>query len=345
VIRRSTILLALLGGLGLLHVQCVTGTPDDPQAQDAGKIKDGPGGKKDGPGGKKDGPGGKKDGPGKEDSMARDLRGPVPGGWVQIKAGKFMMGAAPGELCASKTREMHHQVSFTHKFEITRHEVTQGQFKGVMGYNPAKFTACGLSCPVERVSWHEAAAYCNKLSGRKGVTPCYDCTGSGTSVTCTVHWKWMQAGSSIYKCPGYRLPTDAEWEYAYRAGTTTAYYSGTNDKECYGCNTPQTNAASIAWYCANAKTTTHPVGKKMPNKWGLFDMAGNVWEWVGDWYTADLGTTPVKDPWNNTQATYRTVRGGSWDKFAAYVRAAHRYYRTAYTRSSTVGFRPARTRF
>ena len=342
--RRTALLLALLGALQL---QCVTGQPDD-QKQDAGQVKEAGGGR-DGPKVKEDGPFKgdhlvKKDSKAAQDTTVGDLRGPVPGGWVQVSAGKFMMGSPSGELCASKTSEAQHQVSLTHTFEITRHEVTQGQFKGVMGYNPAKFTACGQSCPVEGVSWHEAAAYCNALSSRKGLSPCYDCSGTPPSVGCTVHWNYLQAGSSIYNCPGYRLPTEAEWEYAYRAGTTSAYYSGGNDKDCWNCNTPQVNAAAIAWYCATSSTSTHPVGTKMPNKWGLYDMAGNVWEWVDDWYKADLGTSPVADPWSHAQATNRTVRGGSWDKFAAYVRAAYRYYRTPYTRSSTVGFRPARTR-
>ena len=105
------------------------------------------------------------------------------------------------------------------------------------------------------------------------------------------------SGKNVYVCPGYRLPTAAEWEYAYRAGTTTAYYSGTNaSSKCTSCGAVDKNADKIGWYCANANNTTNPVQGKLVNAWGLYDMAGNVWEWCHGWYTGSGPGPPVVDP-------------------------------------------------
>jgi formylglycine-generating enzyme required for sulfatase activity len=212
----------------------------------------------------------------------------IPGIWRTIPAGMFMMGSSASEGCHNAT-ETQHQVALTSAYQIQSTEVTQSQFESVMGYNPSNFSIsgagspCGGSCPVENVNWHEAVAYTNTLSQMTGLESCYTCTGSGPAVSCAP--KATFVGSAIYSCKGYRLPTEAEWERAYRAGTTSAYYAGNNDPaKCGDCSTPEPLLAGIAWYCANSNGSTHPSAQKIPNAWGLFDMAGNVQEWCHDWY-------------------------------------------------------------
>ena len=170
----------------------------------------------------------------------------------------------------------------------------------------------------------------------EGQTSCYSCSGSGTAVTCQEHGAF--AGSKIYQCPGFRLPTEAEWEYAFRAGTTTALYNG----GISSCSVTDSNADKIGWYDANSGGTTHPVGKKDPNTWDLYDMAGNVWEWCHDGYQSDRGTSPLTDP--VFTGSSRVLRGGSWFMYPNNLRAANRdSYYPAY-RHDDVGFRCSRTK-
>jgi formylglycine-generating enzyme required for sulfatase activity len=314
-------------------------------AQDGSVKKDGPGANKDGPSSKKDAPSG----------------AAAFGPFIQIPHGSFAMGAGPGEKCSTLAgKETRHQVTLTRGFDMQKTEVTQGQYKKLMGYNPSQFqktdatdtsTYCGGSdCdqnPVERVSWNEAAYYCNKLSEELlGIKArCYDCTGNLPKVTCQVHWSYSSSGKTIYDCPAYRLPTEAEWEYAYRSKTTTSHYNGeSSSSNCYGCSTAHDKAGAIGWYCQNSGYHTHPVGKRMPNGWGLLDMAGNVEEWTEDWYKEDLGSQQVQNPLITKQSTYRASRGGSHEGQTRYMRAAARgkHYPTNHPR--TVGFRVVRTR-
>ena len=277
--------------------------------------------------------GGVKDGPGIDGDKADG--GVVPGTWITVQNGTFTMGSPASELCRGSNEEQH-QVTLTHGFEIQMTEVTQGQFQSVLGYNPASFSSCGSTCPVETVSWHEAAAYCNALSTQKGLAQCYTCSGSGASVTCSEASAY--SGQTAYSCPGYRLPTEAEWEHAYRAGTTTAFYSG----PITSCSA-DANAGKIGWYSSNSGSTTHPGGQKQKNAWGLYDMAGNVWEWCHDWFQSSLGSSAVTDPWGSASGSYRVLRGGSWNLLANLMRAAARFnFLLPTDRNGDIGFRCCR---
>jgi formylglycine-generating enzyme required for sulfatase activity len=271
--------------------------------------------------------------------------GGVPGDWVSVAAGTFVMGSPTSEPCRkppAQDDEAQHTVTLTRRIEIQTTEVTQAQFQAVMGYNPSTFTGCP-GCPVEWVTWHEAAAYCNALSALAVTTGCYLCSGSGPTVTCGT----VEQGDRIYACAGYRLPTEAEWEHAYRAGTQTALYSGDTDgSKCTACDAsdPDANADSIGWFCANAGGETRPVAQKQANAWGLFDMAGNVWEWCHDWYQADLGTSAVTDPVGSSSTeTEHVARGGCWMNNTQALRAAYRQKFGLTYRNNGVGFRCART--
>ena len=233
-------------------------------------------------------------------------------------------------------------MTLTHAFEIQSTEVTQGQFQQVMGYNPSSFASCGTSCPVENITWHEAVAYCNALSTKRGLTTCYSCSGSGINITCSEAAAYSGAG--IYVCPGYRLPTEAESEYAYRAGSGEAYYIGTNDRNvCMTCSTADANLDLIAWYCGNSGMMTHPVGTS-PCSMASTDMAGNVWEWCHDWWQDDLGAGAITDPFGPSSGSYRVLRGGSWTNFSRYLRASMRYCCFAPdVRTNEVGARCVRT--
>ena len=261
-------------------------------------------------------------------------------GFVLVRAGSFTMGSAEDEA-NRYTNESQHEVTLTRGFEISATEVTQEAFQAVMGYNPSHFKGCP-TCPVETVSWHEAAAYCNALSAKAGLAPCYSCQGSGPAVRCDPAPAHAQA--KVYDCPGYRLPTDAEWEYAYRAGTRTPYYNGTNDPRFrVDCTEVDPVTDEIGWYCANSSARTHPARGKKPNGWGLYDMAGNVWEWCHDKYLAVLGSGKVGDPWGLASSSMQVIRGGAWKYYSRGLRAAARAWYQPFYRGNQHGFRIARS--
>lgn len=257
-------------------------------------------------------------------SPPADTLVPPPPGYLEITAAgqTYTMGSPAGEV-GHWDDEAQHRVTLTHGFWLKATEVTQGEWRDVMGTNPSEFSSCGDACPVERVSWYDAVEYVNRLSDAARLPRCYGADGSFEGLD----------------CPGYRLPTEAEWEYAARAGTTTVTYNG--DLWSDGCVEPVLEP--IAWFCGNSGYQTHPVATKSANAWGLHDMLGNVFEWVHDWYGPYGGD--AFGPTGPSNGEIRVVRGGSWLNPAPIVRAAHRFYFPPDYRGQDlgVGFRPART--
>ena len=213
--------------------------------------------------------------------------------FVRIPAGEFRMGSTSSD--AREWEQPVTRVRISRGFWLGKYEVTQSEWQGVMGTNPSKFSGCG-QCPVEWGSWEDVQEFIRRLNA---------VDGSGT----------------------YRLPTEAEWEYAARAGTTGDRYG---------------NVDAIAWYGGNNGERTHPVGQKAANAWGLHDMLGNVFEWVEDWYGGYPGGS-VTDPRGPVSGEYRVLRGGGWGSSARFCRSSWRGYGTPGRRSISRGFRLLRT--
>jgi formylglycine-generating enzyme required for sulfatase activity len=264
----------------------------------------------------------------------------LPASWARVARGSFQMGTPAGEACREpgKFKETQHRVTLTTSFEISTTEVTQGQFEQELGHNPSTFVECGADCPVDRVSWHDAAAYCNRLSRSQGLRPCYACAGNAENPVCDPETGYE--GRKIYACAGYRLPTEAEWEYACRAGTSTAYYSGLSSS----CDGWDANASAIGWYSANSGTVLHLVGQKQPNAWGVHDLSGSVWEWVHDGFVVDLTAAEAIDPATASASLGRGLRGGSVETPAQLLRSGSRYnYGPPESRLRFQGFRCVRS--
>jgi formylglycine-generating enzyme required for sulfatase activity len=259
---------------------------------------------------------------------------------IDVSGTPFMMGSPLTEL-GRYAWEPQHEVTLTRNFWLMTTEITQQQFLEVMGYNPSWFSAagrgedCGPDCPVELVDWHEVAAYTNGLSQLEGLGECYSCTGTAsTRIDCTP----SESYATAYDCPGYRLPTEAEWEYAARGGTTTATYNGDLDV----VTGVSAVVEPIAWYSENSSDSTQPVGTKRANIYGLYDMLGNVWEWCHDWYESYPLDAEI-DPPGAVRGSYRVVRGNSWSFDARNTRAADRGNSSPGRHYAYVGGRVARS--
>jgi len=238
---------------------------------------------------------------------------------VYIEGGTFMMGSPKGEE-DRESDEKQHRVAVS-SFWIGKYEVTQKEYEDIIGSNPSEFK--GSNLPVEQVSWYEAVEFCNILSEKHGLNPYYIIKKNND-----IKWTVKIAGGN-----GFRLPTEAEWEYACRAGTKTAYYWG------------DTIDGDYCWYYNNSSGffsdgQTHPAGWKKPNAWGLYDMSGNVWEWCWDWYGTYGGA--VKDPKGANGGTYRMGRGGGWSDDSEYLRSACRNHSDPSNWYISLGFRLVR---
>jgi formylglycine-generating enzyme required for sulfatase activity len=208
------------------------------------------------------------------------------GGFCTIPAGCYAQGLVEDDPCGSKVSSPSRETTLTHRFEISQKEVTRGEYlvlKGGTIPQPWETTPCqGGVCPAT-VSWAQAAGYCNALSAKSGLEQCYRCgieprrTLGGSSIPVNVFVCDVQSPEAFWNCRGFRLAAEAEWEYAARAGTSTALYSGTPA----ACDGPAPEADAIAWYKENSDGYKSG-GLKKPNAWGLFDTAGNVAEWVHD---------------------------------------------------------------
>ncbi|MBN2170151.1 MAG: formylglycine-generating enzyme family protein [Candidatus Krumholzibacteriota bacterium] len=291
---------------------------------------------------------------------------------VLIPAGTFWMGAQEGEYGAVDWEYPRHQVTLTHSFFLQSTEVTNQQYMELaqwavdhgyatatsaslrdaldgstaelldldfdyceIGYSEGSFflksAGHGINPdhPVKAVSWYGAAAYCDWLSLQAGLPRAYD------------HATWQCNGNSPYTAAGYRLPTEAEWEYACRAGTETPFHTGAcldaSTEANYNGDYPYTGCPSgpyVGW--------TVPVGSYPANARGLYDMHGNLWEWCNDWYSV-YSSGSVSDPVGPTSGSYRVLRGGHWNHDAQYCRSANRNRGNPGGVSSGLGFRPARS--
>jgi len=246
------------------------------------------------------------------------------------------MGSPASEPCR-EPNEAQHLVTLGRPFELAATEATQGAFASLMGYNPSRHGAADPCAPVDTVTWDEAAAFCNGLSEGQGIPPCYACTGAGSSARCVVAPAYTIGG--VLSCPGYRLPSEAEWEYGYRAGSQTASYAG----PIASCEADDPTLEEIAWYRGNAGMTTHPVAEKAPNAWGIHDMAGSLWEWTHDWYSQDLGAASATDPVGPSDGTTKVIRGGCFGDWGKDLRAGRRWFDYPDNPDDSRGFRCART--
>ncbi|MDR3334417.1 MAG: SUMF1/EgtB/PvdO family nonheme iron enzyme [Treponema sp.] len=261
----------------------------------------------------------------------------MPANFVRIAGGTFTMGSPASEV-SRYDNEVQHQVTISRPFYLSKYEVTQKEWVEVMGSNPSFFK--GDDLPVEQVSWYDVIEYCNKRSEKERLTPAYTIDKTRSDVNNTNgsdNVKWVVTWNR--NANGYRLPTEAEWELACRAGTTTPFYTGNNittNHANYNGNNPYNNNAKGEY---RGKTWT--VGSGTPNPWGLYNMSGNVWEWCWDWY-GGYSSSAQTDPLGASSGTYRVERGGSWYYGGQNLRSAYRGYNTPSGRSDHFGFRLAR---
>ena len=243
---------------------------------------------------------------------------------IQVKGGTFKMGSKNSDTSAELDEQKEHSV-ILNTFEISKFEVTVWEWKQFIKANKMKMPikpSWGWqdNYPINGITWNEAIAYCNWLSTKEKLQPCY--SKKGPNFVCN------------FKANGYRLPTEAEWEFAAKGGTNSKgfRYSGSDKLE------------DVAWYKAYSNGQPHTVGTKLPNELGIYDMSGNVWEWCWDWYNKDFYKLEKGDnPKGPEMGERRTVRGGSWDSKSNYVRPANRISTIPSKTHEFYGFRIART--
>jgi sulfatase modifying factor 1 len=235
---------------------------------------------------------------------------------VAISGGWFEMGSKKGGADESSVHKV-----WVDPFLMDRYEVTQEQYVKLVGANPSSFTEARR--PVDTITWIHAVLYCNLRSRAEGLQPCYD--------------EENQTWECNFKANGYRLPTEAEWEYACRAGTETEYYFGSRAR----------SLKKYAWYAENSFKKTHPVGQKRPNPWGLYDMYGNVAEWCNDVYDTNYyKRSPSKNPRGPEAGEIKVLRGGGWqdgmDSLRSSWRASENFSFVDACVMDSVGFRCVR---
>ncbi len=297
--------------------------------------------------------------------------------WVTIPSGSFVYGSPPDSvpICRATLMEMQVSVTLTRSFMMSATEISRTQWTALGLRDPSRGPACP-DCPVAFVNFFEAAAWCNRLSEFEGLEPCYDLsscvgelgggcpddekhhygcgliTGPDTTYNCTEAIRRFQ---NIYDCPGYRLPSAVEWEYAAKAGTTTNTYNGdivvpdNYDGLCR--DEPVLNP--IAWYCNNSGAALHPVGQKQPNAFHLYDMLGNMGEWAdfvsyGQPLDEASPGQPLVDPSgpsDDLKNTYREHRGGWFDRVGCYNTSSYPFDGPPDSREYSAGLRPVRTIF
>jgi len=222
---------------------------------------------------------------------------------VPIPAGEFRMGSPDSDGHARGHEKAQHGVKITRPFYLGVLEVTQQQYEKLMGKHECLFP--GAKSPVDNVNWTDAVTFCRRLS----------------------ELPKEKALDHVY-----RLPTEAEWAYACRAGTSTIFSFGDSESQ----------VGEYAWFKKNSGQTTHPVGQKKPNPWGLYDMHGNVWEWCQDWYGGQYSSDSVTDPKGPRSGKRRVLRGGAYARRLSFIRSASRYSEVPAVRSGYNGFRIAR---
>jgi len=259
-------------------------------------------------------------------ASAQDTRTEVP--MVTIEAGTFLMGS-PADEPGRQEDEAQHLVKLTHNFAIATTEVTQALYAQVVGTNPSRWV--DPARPVENVTWFDCVRFCNLLSEAQGLRPAYMINELGVD--------WDRSAD------GFRLPTEAEWEYACRAGTTTAYHFGDDPADLHRFANYCDQSCERAWADSvhtDGHAWTAPVGSYEPNAWGLYDMHGNVWEWCWDWWEP-YEASAVVDPEGAVVGNVKAERGGCWECGPGMCRQAYRHYVEPDQKRSYLGMRVVRT--
>jgi len=251
----------------------------------------------------------------------------IPAGFVLVEGGNFIMGTPPGASYSEPDEFPTHNVHVS-SFYMCIHEVTQQEYMDVMDYNPSRFV--NANNPVERVNWYNAIEYCNLLSKQYHRQPVYTFTGYGTNTRQWPH-NWNTYFHNNITCDwsanGFRLPTEAEFEYAARGGINQAdfVYSGSN------------NLNDVAWYYDNT-SQPHHVMTRLPNQLGIYDMTGNIQEWCWDWF-ANYTSAPQDNPHGPDIALFKIRRGGAWDGNYTFQRNTNRTYSYLVYGYEGMGFR------